>query len=508
MKVIRDAHVLTLDADDREYPRADIVIDGPNILAVGPRAGEQVSGPDLDEIDAAGMLAIPGLVNAHLHSPGNFLKAAIPNLPLELFMLYEVPPFMERPVSARYAYVRTLWGALEMLGQGVTAVHDDAFFLPGVTDDETDSVMSAYRDSGMRAAVTLDQPNVAEYEKYPFLESLLPAEIRARMTRGAVPEAELVDAYTRFIARHGTCHDGLVGAAVSCSAPQRVTPTYLQALSELSARHDIPHNMHILETRLQRVFGDEVLGRSLVRYADDLGVLDERAMVIHAIWIDDDDVDLLAASGCSVAHNPISNLKLGSGVMPWRALHDAGVPIALGTDEATADDGLNMWSVLKTTGLIHNLTDPRPERWPTPREVLGAATRGGARAMRLDDRIGCLSVGRAADIVLIDLDSLAFTPLGDLRRALVYCEPRAAVDTVIVAGEVLVREGRFTRFDEAAVRAEVRECAAELASYLASTRSGVAELESYYREMYDTSLERPVGMSRWVQSLGGPREVR
>src|SRR5206468_6835681 len=123
--------------------------------------------------------------------------------------------------------------------------------------------------------------------------------------------------------------------------------TYLQALSELSARHDIPHNMHILETRLQRVFGDEVLGRSLVRYADDLGVLDERAMVIHAIWIDDDDVDLLAASGCSVAHNPISNLKLGSGVMPWRALHDAGVPIALGTDEATADDGINMWSVLK-----------------------------------------------------------------------------------------------------------------------------------------------------------------
>jgi cytosine/adenosine deaminase-related metal-dependent hydrolase len=497
--IIRDARVLTLDEVDSEHPRADIVIDGEQIVAVGQDAGEAYGGQAAVVIDATGMLAMPGLVNAHLHSPGNFLKAAIPNLPLELFMLYEVPPFMPHPVSARYAYLRTVWGAVEMLKQGVTAVHDDAFFLPGVTEAETDSVMAAYTDSGIRAAVTLDQPNVVEYTKYPYLEGLLPPGIRARMeATTAVPEEELLSAYADFIGRWGTCHERRVGTAVSCSAPQRVTPSYLQALSELSARHDIPHNMHILETRLQRVFGEEVLGRSLVRYVDELGVLDERAMVIHAIWIDDHDIELLAGSGCSVAHNPVSNLKLGSGVMRWRALHEAGVPIALGTDEATVDDGINVWTVLKTAGLIHNIADPDPERWPTASEILRAATAGGARAMRLGERTGRLSEGYAADIVLIDTDSLAFTPLGEVRRQLVYCEPRAAVDTTIVAGEVLMAGGELVGFDEAALRAEVRECAAELASYLEGTRAGVAELEPYYREMYRRSLEHPIGMSRWV----------
>jgi 5-methylthioadenosine/S-adenosylhomocysteine deaminase len=501
--IVRNARVLTLDDADSEHARSDIVIDAEAIVAVGQDAGAAYAGGDATVIEARGMLAMPGLVNAHLHSPGNFLKAAIPNLPLELFMLYEVPPFMPHPVSAQYAYLRTMWGAVEMLRQGVTAVHDDAFFLPGVTEEETDAVMRAYTDSGIRAAVTLDQPNVCEYEKYPFLEGLLPASIRARMAASTpVPEAELLACYADFIGRWGTCHERRVGTAVSCSAPQRVTPTYLQALCELSARYDIPHNMHILETRLQRVFGERVLGRSLVRYVDELGVLDERAMVIHAIWIDDDDIELLAASGCCVAHNPVSNLKLGSGVMRWRALHEAGIPIALGTDEATVDDGINVWTVLKCAGLIHNISDPDPDCWPTATEILRAATGGGARAMRLDGLTGRLAPGYAADIALLDLDSLAFTPLGEIRRQLVYCEPRAAVDTTIVAGEVLMRGGRLVGFDEAALRAEVRECAAELASYLEGTRAGVAELEPYYREMYRRSLEHPIAMSRWV---GGPR---
>jgi 5-methylthioadenosine/S-adenosylhomocysteine deaminase len=501
--IIRNARVLTLDDADSDHARSDIVIAGETIAAVGQDAGAAYGGGDVTVIEAGGMLAMPGLVNAHLHSPGNFLKAAIPNLPLELFMLYEVPPFMPHPVSARYAYLRTMWGAVEMLKQGVTAVHDDAFFLPGVTEAETGAVMRAYTDSGIRAAVTLDQPNVCEYEKYPYLEALLPAEIRTRMAASTpVAEAELLACYADFIGRWGTCHDGRVGAAVSCSAPQRVTPTYLQALSELSARYDIPHNMHILETRLQRVFGEEVLGRSLVRYAHELGVLDERAMVIHAIWIDDRDIELLAASGCCVAHNPVSNLKLGSGVMRWRDLHEAGIPIALGTDEATVDDGINVWTVLKTAGLIHNIADADPDRWPTATEILRAATGGGARAMRLGGLTGRLAPGYAADIALIDLDSLAFTPLGEIRRALVYCEPRGAVDTTIVAGDVLVRGGRLVGLDEDALRAEVRECATELAGYLEGTRAGVAELEPYYREMYRRSLEHPIAMSRWV---GGSR---
>jgi 5-methylthioadenosine/S-adenosylhomocysteine deaminase len=497
--LIKDARVLALDGAGGEFERASISVADGTIVAVGRDLAEPEPGAGLRVIDAAGMLAMPGLINGHYHSPGNFTKGAVPNLPLELFMLYEVPPFMESPVSDRFAYVRTLLGIAEMLKQGVTAVHDDAFFLPTVTAGETDSVMQAYVDGGMRASVTLDQPNVVEYDKYPFLAEILPAGLRARMEDAPLmSDAELVAAYEDFIGRWHGLAGGRVGAAVSCSAPQRVTPTYLQALGELSARYDLPYSMHILETRLQRVLGQEKLGRSLVRYVHDLGVLNERAMVIHAIWVDDHDLELMGASGCSVAHNPVSNLKLGSGVMPFRRVRDAGINVCLGTDEANVDDGVNMWTTLKLAGLIHNITTPDYEDWPSAEEILRAATSGGATAMRLGSQTGQLAPGYAADMILIDLDELPFVPLNDVRRQLVYCEPGRAVRMTIVAGEVVVEDGRPLRFDEASIKAEARELAAEFAAYMKSCRAGVEELEPFYAEMYRRANAEAVPMNRWV----------
>lgn len=497
---IRGARVLTLDADGTEYARASIAIGGGRIVAIGPDLPEPAASEQATRvIDGAGLLAMPGLVNGHFHSPGNFTKGAVPNLPLELFMLYEVPPLMTAPVSDRFAYVRTLLGAAEMLTQGVTAVHDDAFFLPVATPGEVDSVMQAYVDSGMRASVTLDQPNVVEYEKYPFLAELLPDDVKARMRAAPrMDDDELADAYQGFIERwHGNA-GGRIGAAVSCSAPQRVTPGHLRRLGELAATHDLPYNMHILETRLQRVLGQQKLGRSLVRYVHDMGVLNDQAMVIHSIWVDADDIELMAASGCSVAHNPVSNLKLGSGVMPWRRIRDAGINVCLGTDEANVDDGVNLWSTLKLAGLIHNLGSPDYAQWPQPGELLHAATVAGSVAMRRGDRTGPLQPGYDADLILIDLDALPFVPLNDLPRQLVYCEPARAVRYTIVAGAVAMEGGRVTAFDEVQVRAEARELASEFIAYMESCRAGVAELEPYYAEMYRRANAEPVPMGRWA----------
>ncbi|RZJ00069.1 MAG: 5-methylthioadenosine deaminase, partial [Haliea sp.] len=339
--------------------------------------------------------------------------------------------------------------------------------------------MQAYADAGIRATVAIDQPNIVEYDKYPFLEDLLPAGERAAMD--AAPRQsgdELLALYDHLIHRWHGAESGRLSAAVSCSAPQRVTVEYFKGLSALSRRHDLPFNIHILETRLQRVLGNERFGGSLVRYVDELGLLDERMMVIHAIWIDEADIARLAASGCSVAHNPVCNLRLGSGVMPWRALREAGVPLCLGTDEMNTDDTTNLWFVAKMAGLLHTLSDTDPTRWPQAAEVLHAATRGGARALRRASDLGQLAVGCQADFCLLDLDTHAFTPLNDLQRQLVYCEDGSSVRFTVVAGRVVYEEGRVTTVDERALRAEARALAAS--DRLATSLADAERLDPYY----------------------------
>ncbi len=492
--LIERARVLSLDAQDREWPEADILVDGGRIEAIGPRLPVP---PETPRLDAQGLLAMPGLVNAHFHSPGNLMRGQLDGLPLELFMLYEVPPLAASGDGQRMAYLRTLMGALEMLERGITSVHDDAYHVPQATVEGIDTVMQAYADAGIRATVAIDQPNVVEYDKFPYLRDLLPASMRAEMRQAPLQtQQELLALYDRLLSRwHGAEH-GRLAAAVSCSAPQRVTLPYLQALGELSRRHDLPYNLHVLETKLQRATGQERFGRSLLRHVHEAGVLDERCQVIHAIWIDEDDIGLLADSGAVVAHNPVCNLRLGSGVMPWRALHDAGVPVAIGTDELCTDDTANVWLAGKMAGLVHNLSSADPAQWPRHAEVLRAMTAGGARALRRADQLGVLRPGALADIALLDLDRWAFTPCNDLRRQLVYSEDGSSVRHVLVNGELVVRDGRHQRIDAAAIRAEIRALLPAIRSQWAATHAAAERLWPYYAAMLDKAHAQPSGLVR------------
>lgn len=498
--LVRNAHVLACDDAGHEWPRADVVIENGVIGAAGPDVARNWPRPFARTIDGEGLLAMPGLVNAHFHSPGTLLKGSLDGLPLELFMLYEVPPLASEASASRLGYVGTMLGALEMLRRGVTSVHDDAFHVPVASKASVDAIMQAYADAGIRATVAIDQPNVVEYDKYPFLRELLPDELRRTMD--AAPRqssAELLALYGHLISRWHGAQSGRLRAAVSCSAPQRVTHDYLAGLSALSREHDLPFNVHVLETKLQRVLGEEKFGKSLVRYVHDLGFLDERMMVIHAIWIDDEDIAILAASGCTVAHNPVCNLRLGSGVMPFHRLRRAGVPICLGSDEATVDDSINMWFVAKTAALLHTIASQEYRDWPTAGEVLHALTRGGARALRREGRLGQIAPGCEADLALLELDTLAFTPLNDLKRQLVYCEDGSSVRYTIVAGRVVFERGAVTTVDEKALRSEARELAAGQRDHLARARRDAGRLEPYYREMYVRAARRDVRMNRWLE---------
>lgn len=487
----------------------DCLVDGGRIAAVGA----DLAGPETDGarvVEGRGKLLLPGLINAHFHSPVNHMKGRLDSLPLELFMLYESPPLDALRPSPREAYVRTLLACAEMLKGGVTAVQDDAFLVPEPTAEIIDAVMQAYADSGIRATMALDEPNLAELDKLPFLADLLPDDMRAEL---AMPRAfgseQLLGMYRHLIARWHGAEGGRLRAAVSCSAPQRVSTDYFHALDDLSRAHGLPFYAHMLETKLQRVLAREqprFAGRSLVRYAADLGCLSERMNIIHAIWVDDADLDLIAAAGAVVAHNPISNLRLGSGVMPFRRLRDRGIPICLGTDEAIADDAVNMWAVAKMTGLIHNIAGPDHDSWPKAGEVLDCLFQGGARAMRLQDQLGSLAPGRLADLVLLDLDTLPLTPLNDLRRQLVYCENGSSVVMTMVAGEIVWERGRFAGLDEAALRAEARELFAARKGALESAARAADRWLPFYRSMYAQAARTGVGMNRWVGDAAPGRQ--
>ncbi len=495
--LIRGAHVLTLDDSDREWPCADVVVEGGRIAAIGPDAGAAWARSFERTIEGAGLLAMPGLINAHFHSPGNLMKGSLPGLPLEIFMLHEVPPLASGGDAWRLAYVRTMIGALEMLRRGITAVHDDAYHVPVASTESVDAIMQAYADAGIRATVAIDQPNVVEYEKVPYLAELLPAEeLRAMDAAPRQTTDELLAIYAHLIERWHGAQGGRLAAAVSCSAPQRVTDDYFAGLSALSRQYDLPFNIHVLETKLQRVLGLQKYGRSLVHHVHDLGHLDERMMVIHAIWIDDADIRLLAESGCTVAHNPVCNLRLGSGVMPYRQLLDAGVPICLGSDEMNTDDSVNLWFVAKTASLIHTLASPDYSTWPQPVEILAALTRGGARAMRRDDSLGQLAVGFQADLALLDFDTVSFTPRNDLRRQLVFCEDGSSVRFTIVQGRLVYEGGRITTVDEPALRAEMRALMAAGRVRTERAAREAARLEPYYRAMLLRAEAQDIGMNR------------
>ncbi|GAB7069459.1 amidohydrolase family protein [Mycobacterium hodleri] len=477
----------------------DVLVDGDRIGAIG----EELSAPHGARIVEGGgrHLLLPGLINAHFHSPANHLKGSVRSLPLELFMLFESPSDPALAPTPREAYLRTMLGAVEMLQRGITCVQDDAFLMPFPDPDVVDAVASAYRDSGIRAFLALDQPELTEAEKLPFVDDLDPATRRVFGAPAPAPAAQLLEAYDHLIGTWHGAADDRIRAAVSISAPQRVSLDYFAALDDLAERHGLPLYAHMLETKVQRTLMTEqarFAGRSLVGYTAAAGLLRPHTNVIHAVWVDDDDLDTIADAGSTVVHNPVSNLRLGSGVLPWRAMIARGIPVALGTDEAICDDSVNVWTVAKTAGLIHNVAGLDSDDWPTAAEVLAALWSGGARATRRPDDLGVVAPGRLADLALVDLHSIAFTPLNDLREQLVHCEDGRGVVLTMVAGRVVAEDGHVTSVDETALLDEARELFAAKLPAVQGARGEAAELLPAYQHIVRRAAVTDVGFSRWL----------
>ena len=359
--LVRDATVVAIDPEHGTEPwHADILVEGDSIAAIRP--GLDAQGADV--IEAGRRLAIPGLVNSHFHSNQNFLRGRYPGRPLEPLMLYAYPFDPVLAPAPELVYLRTLIVAIEALRNGVTCLLDDCIELPSQDHEQLAAVFRAYEDAGIRANCSGHVINKQFMDTLPYARRFLSEEL-LDLFGGAPPPttAHYLEFATEAVRRfHGTA--GRLRYVIAPSGPQRCTDDLLAAAAEFADRHDTAYHMHVLETKVQQVTGRELYGKSLVAHLHEIGALSPRMTMAHAIWITDEDIDLMAAADCSVAHNPVCNLRIGSGIAPLRKLLSAGVNVALGTDEIDCNDSGRLFDVMKAAGIIHTISDVDDDQWP------------------------------------------------------------------------------------------------------------------------------------------------
>ena len=219
---------------------------------------------------------------------------------------------------------------------------------------------------------------------------------------------------------------------------------------------------HLAESKIQALSGRRRYGTSLTRHLHDVGILGPRFTGAHGVWLDADDIALMADTGSSIAHNPASNMKVASGIAPIADMLARGVNVALGTDGSGASDNQNMFESLRFAALVSKVRSPDYPSWLTADQALAMGTTGGARAIGLGDRLGRVAPDHLADLVLVSLDSIYLSPLNHAARQLVFCETGGGVDTVLVGGRVVVQGGRVLTVDEAELKRKLQRAAERL----------------------------------------------
>ncbi|MBM3090306.1 amidohydrolase family protein [Ensifer sp. T173] len=493
--LIRNATIVAMDGSHGAAPFAgNVLIEGETIKAIGEGLS---AGPGAHIIDGRGKLVMPGLVNAHTHSSETFLRGRYERMPLEIWLLYAYPLLMNDPIGERLLYLRSLLLAMESLRNGVTTFCDDFFDPPRHDLDRLSTVFRAYDDAGIRANVSSAVMNVHTLDALPFAREVMPPELQALLDFGPPLTANAYIDYCRsaFASLHGK--SGRLHFMIAPSAPQRCSPDLMAACMDLAVEKHVPFHTHILETKTQAVTGHMLHGKSLIAYMHDLGLLKRNTTIAHSVWVSDEDMRLMGEAGVSVAHNAVSNLKLGAGIAPIRRLLDAGVSIGLGTDGVSSNDTARIFDVMRVAGLVHSAAGPDYERWVAADEILAMATIGGARTALLEQVTGSIEIGKAADLLILDLSSYPFMPLNDVAKHLVYSENGSSIETVMVAGRIVVQNGRLATIDEQSVFNEIAELVPAYLAEHADLERRNKIFEPVMAEIHRRATRIDIGLNRY-----------
>ncbi len=425
--------VLTMEDGARPISNGAVAIAGGKIIAVGPAEELLDQGPQGDVLDASGCIIIPGFVNTHSHLAMTLLRGLADDLPLKEWLEKHIWPAEKEHMNREAVRAGTALAAAEQLLAGVTTTTDMYFF-----DDEVASVLA---EAGMRAVVA------ESLLDFPTPRCSGPDEMIER-------QRELIEAYRDH---------PLITPSVAPHSPYTVGAASLAREADLAEEYGVPLQIHLSETRWEVNKLLEEKGVSPVRYLADLGVLSDHTIAAHCVHVSPDDIALLAELEVGVAHNPISNLKLASGIAPVPAMLEAGVKVGLGTDGAASNNTLDLMRDMQTAALLHKGASGQPTVIPAI-EALHMATTGGAAVLGLDDRIGVLREGMEADLICIDVTGPHATPVFDPASHLVYAARSADVRHTIVRGKVLVKDRELQTIDRAETIAHATEITAKIGS--------------------------------------------
>ncbi|MCZ7574751.1 MAG: amidohydrolase [Ardenticatenaceae bacterium] len=445
---IINVNILTLDPARRVISDGCLVIEEDRIQAVGTRAELAAEVERTDRrIDGRAMVAMPGLVNAHTHSFQSLLRGLADGLDLVGFLkrvAYRVAPLMTTAETRLGAAL----SILEAIKTGTTCLIDNHSGNTGFS--ATDEIAQTFKESGLRGVV-------ARGIRLPT----------PRARAWAVPEhvfqftlAQEIEITRDLIRRWRSEANGRVRI---CPAPLTLflaTSEDLRVAKALADEYAVPLHIHVAEARSEVEATLQDYGCREVELLAQLGVLDQQFHVVHGVWLDEGELDLLAARGSHVIHCPTSNMSLGSGIAPVTEMLVRGVNVALASD-GIGNYNHDMFSVMKTTALLQRAHALRADAL-SAEQVLEMATLGGARALGLEKEIGSLEPGKKADLILLDLRKPHHVPIYDLPKAIVFGATASDVDTVMVDGQIVMQGREVKTLDEHAIIAAVEAAGPEL----------------------------------------------
>jgi 5-methylthioadenosine/S-adenosylhomocysteine deaminase len=415
-----------------EVEQADVLVDQSRgtVEAVTPRDGGPAHAAD-DELDAAGGLVVPGLVNAHTHAAMTLFRGNADDKPLGEWLREDVWP-VEARLRPEDVAAGTRLAAAEMIRSGTTAFGDMYFFMPEVAD--------VVAETGLRARLGHGAISVGKDE----------AEARKDFREGLA-----------FAREHDGRADGRVRTMLTPHSLTTVDESHFREFVPEAREAGVPVHFHANETAGEVDPIVEAHGRRPLAWADDIGLLGPDTFLAHGVHVDATERELLAERGTAVVHCPASNMKLASGMAPVQAMLDAGVTVGLGTDGAGTNNDLDMFDEIRDAAMVGKLAADDASAVDAPTAV-GLATAGSAAALGFDS--GRVEAGANADLAVLDLEAPHLTPAHDLVSHLAYAARGSDVRHTVCDGRVLMRDRELLTVDEAATRRAASERAEALFS--------------------------------------------